>query len=206
MRLAIMADSHDNLANLKKTLVYLNRQGIKLIIHCGDIASDETLEKMVNFFPGNIYFTFGNADNIPLAKTLPGLHQKSPSGQAPVVECRAFTTGQVKLNFCDKFGEIEIDDKKIAFTHFPSQGRKLAKSGKYDLVFYGHTNKPWIQQMQINADISVDQRTDISVDQRSSKSVLLVNPGNLCGVFYKATFAVYDTRTNKLELKILELL
>jgi predicted phosphodiesterase len=34
----------------------------------------------------------------------------------------------------------------------------------------------------------------------------LVNPGNLAGMFYKATFAIYETKTDKLELKILETL
>ena len=194
MRIAIITDSHDNLANLKKTLAYLNRQGIKLIIHCGDIASDETLEKMVKFFPGNIYFTFGNADNIPLAKiknspcTKPKVlvqGQKSPKES----DLKSDPTGQAKLNFCNKFGEIEIDNKKIAFTHFPSQAKKLAKKGKYDLVFYGHTHKPWIQQIS-----------------NLRKSTLLVNPGNLCGVFYKPSFAVYDTEKQGLSLIRLDLI
>jgi len=33
---------------------------------------------------------------------------------------------------------------------------------------------------------------------------VLANPGTLAGMFSKATFAVYDTSTNNLELKILE--
>jgi hypothetical protein len=32
----------------------------------------------------------------------------------------------------------------------------------------------------------------------------MVNPGELAGQFYKPTFAVYDTDTSLLELKILE--
>jgi hypothetical protein len=32
----------------------------------------------------------------------------------------------------------------------------------------------------------------------------LLNPGTLAGMFYKASFAIYDTQTGQAELKILE--
>jgi hypothetical protein len=32
----------------------------------------------------------------------------------------------------------------------------------------------------------------------------MINPGELAGQFYKPTFALYDTETNSIELKILE--
>jgi len=83
----------------------------------------------------------------------------------------------------EEFGEIKIGVKKIAFCHFPEVAAELVKKQKYNFVFYGHNHKPWLEQ----------------VDKTK-----LVNPGNLAGIFYKATFAIYDTRTDKLELKILE--
>lgn len=80
-------------------------------------------------------------------------------------------------------GETEIDGRKIAFVHYPNKAKELAESGKYDFVFYGHNHKPWEEKV------------------RDTK---LVNPGTLAGLFAKATFAVYDTETDELELKILE--
>lgn len=80
-------------------------------------------------------------------------------------------------------GEAEIGGKKIAFVHYPEKGRELAESGKYNLVFYGHNHKPW---------------------EETIGKTKLVNPGTLAGLFTKATFAVYDTESDKLELKILE--
>ena len=74
-------------------------------------------------------------------------------------------------------------NKKIAFTHFPDKGKELAETGKYNLVFYGHNHKPWEEKIG---------------------QTRLINPGTLAGMFNKATFAVYDTATDKLELKILE--
>ena len=50
-------------------------------------------------------------------------------------------------------------------------------------MFYGHTHKPWFV---------------------GKNDIIIANPGTLGGVFYKASFAVLDTDTGKLELKILE--
>ena len=80
-------------------------------------------------------------------------------------------------------GEIEVDGKKIAFCHYPNQAKELAESGKYDLVFYGHNHTPWEEQI--------------------GKTKML-NPGTLAGMFNKATFAVYDMDTDKVELILLE--
>lgn len=79
-------------------------------------------------------------------------------------------------------GKIKLGGKKIAFVHFPEIARELAYTQKYDLVFYGHNHKPWEEKI---------------------KNCRLINPGNLAGLFYKATFAVYDTKNNNLELKIM---
>ncbi|MFH1192432.1 MAG: metallophosphoesterase family protein [bacterium] len=59
----------------------------------------------------------------------------------------------------------------------------MAESGKYDYVFYGHTHKPWEEMVG---------------------ECKLLNPGTLAGMFYRATFAVWDTVNNKFSLKILE--
>lgn len=39
------------------------------------------------------------------------------------------------------FMELEIENKKVTFAHFPAEAKKMAQSGKYDMVFYGHTHK-----------------------------------------------------------------
>ncbi len=96
---------------------------------------------------------------------------------------------------CEKFsntkcygdeGELTLENLKIAFCHYPEIGRELAQTGKYNFVFYGHNHKPWMKTLENGCQ--------------------LINPGTLGGVFQKATFAVYDTETKKLELKILELI
>jgi predicted phosphodiesterase len=50
------------------------------------------------------------------------------------------------------------------------------------MVFYGHDHKPWEEMIG---------------------ETRIVNPGNLANIFYAPTFAIFDTETGKLELKIL---
>jgi putative phosphoesterase len=92
--------------------------------------------------------------------------------------------GDFKLDLPEKM-ELELNDKKIAFSHFPDIAKKMAQSEKFDFVFYGHTHRPWDEKIG---------------------NCHMVNPGELAGQFYKPTFAVYDTSIGKLELKILDLL
>ncbi|MFA6410160.1 MAG: metallophosphoesterase family protein [Candidatus Buchananbacteria bacterium] len=80
-------------------------------------------------------------------------------------------------------GELEIEGVKIAFCHYPKQAEELGLTKKYDLVFYGHDHTPWEKQIE---------------------KTRLLNPGTLAGMFNKATFAVYDTKTKKAELILLE--
>lgn len=79
--------------------------------------------------------------------------------------------------------ELELGRKKIAFAHFPEIAKKLAQSGKYDIVFYGHTHRAWDEKIG---------------------NCHMINPGEVAGQFYKPTFAIYDTDSSSLELKILE--
>lgn len=164
MRLAIISDTHDNIPNLEKALSWINSQEISLIIHCGDLCAPAMLNKvLLPNFSGQIHLIHGNVSD------------------RESLEENAKEFKNVKLH--GDFGEIEIEGKKIAFVHKLWQGKKIAETQKYDLVFYGHTHKPW--------------------EEKIGKT-RLVNPGTLAGMFYKASFAVYDSETDKLELKILE--
>ena len=92
--------------------------------------------------------------------------------------------GDYDLDLPEKM-ELEFNGKRIAFCHFPDMAKKMAQSGKFDMVFYGHTHRPWDEKIG---------------------ECHMINPGELAGQFYKPTFAVYDTATGKLELKILEII
>ncbi len=91
--------------------------------------------------------------------------------------------GDYHLHDIEDMIEVDLGGKKVAFIHYPELAKKLAQSGKYDLVFYGHTHKPW------------EERID---------NCRLINPGEVAGQRFKPTFAIYDTKIDELELKILE--
>ena len=106
-----------------------------------------------------------------------------------------FVRGNGDFNLKDVPDTMEVDlgNKKVAFIHYPELAKKLAESGKYDLVFYGHTHRPWLERRSFSEG-----------GEGKIKKCLLVNPGELAGQRFKPTFAIYDTETDKLELKILE--
>ncbi|MDA3815238.1 MAG: YfcE family phosphodiesterase [Patescibacteria group bacterium] len=160
MKIAIISDSHSNEKNLRKLLRYCSDKKIETIIHCGDMASLEMMNVLNDNFNGVAHYTFGNADYDDLRD----------------LESQK----KYKKTFIYKnHGEVEIEEKKIAFVHFPEIARKLTESGKYDFVFYGHTHQPW--------------------EQHFGKCKML-NPGTLAGEIYLPTFAVWNTKNNKFKL------
>lgn len=158
MKIAIISDTHDNLTTLNQALDWIGKEKIEMLIHCGDLENQETLDLITEKFPNRVHLVLGNADDSNL-------------------------TPKPNVKIWQNQGEIVALNKKIAFAHFPEKAMELAEKSTLDLVFYGHTHKPWKEKIG---------------------NCRLVNPGTLAGMFYKATFAVYDTTSGKLELKILE--
>lgn len=156
MKIAIVADTHNNWSTFKKALEWINKEDIKMVLHCGDVCSQDMIDDAKKIFKGDIRFVKGNGDyNLDLPDSL----------------------------------ELEFNGKKIGFVHFPDQAKKMAQSGKFDLVFYGHTHRPWDEKVAW---------------LQGEGSTHMINPGELAGQFYKSAFAVYNTSTGELQLKILE--
>ncbi|MDP2684290.1 MAG: YfcE family phosphodiesterase [bacterium] len=164
MKIGIISDTHDNVPNLEKALTWMKKNKVEALIHCGDLCAPGVLiNVLAPQFSGPIHMVFGNVEDRDL------LPKKVESFD------HVIHYGDV--------GKFEIDGHIIGCVHYPEEAKKMAETGKYDLVFYGHSHKPWEEKIN-NARV--------------------INPGTLAGLFQKATFAVYDTKTEKLELKILE--
>lgn len=164
MKFVIIADIHDNLANLEKCLTWANSNGVESLICCGDLTNSETLDFLAKHFEKQIYLVSGNCE----------IFQKE--------EVITYTN----IKYAGRNGGREITgDKFFGFCHEPFLIEEVMKLGLCDIIFYGHTHKPWIEK---------------------KKGIDIVNPGTLGGVFTKATFAVWDSVSGALELKILELL
>lgn len=161
MKIGIISDSHDSISNLKKAVKKLKEENVGLIIHCGDLCAPFMLFEFKDF-PSEVHLIFGNVDGDRYLMT------KMSQKDVPNVKIHG------------ELGEIEIEGKKIAFTHYPFFAEGLAATGKYDIVFYGHTHI-----------------TEI----KNKGNSILANPGEILGRKDSPSFAVYDTETGKCEIK-----
>lgn len=161
MLIAIVSDIHDNLVNLKKFLSWCENKNIKKIICCGDITNSETLEFLALNFNKEIYLVRGNME----------------------IYKEAEEKNFKNIIYLGRIGKFELDNKMIGVCHEPYLINKILENGEVDIIFYGHTHRPWIEE---------------------KNGIKLINPGTLGGVFQKATFAVWNTTEKEPELKILE--
>jgi len=166
MKIAIISDVHNNEVSLEKVLAYCKEKGIETIICCGDLASLETLDFLNDNFSGNILYTFGNAEYDDV-RNLAGRKKYKNTFLFP------------------EFGEAVIEKKNVAFVHFTEKAKGLARTGKYDFIFYGHTHKPWVEE---------------AIADENGKKYTLLNPGTTAGEIYLPTFAVWGTESGKFDL------
>jgi putative phosphoesterase len=160
MKIAILSDSHDHEENLKQVLE--GAKNTDLLVHCGDLIAPFTMTNLGQWYTSPIHFVWGNND---------GDHAR--------IEENAAKFPHIILH--GDQGEFTVEGKKIVFLHYPEPAEKLARSGDYNLVCYGHTHR---------------------VDLRTIKKTILLNPGDVMGRFdSQAHYAVYDTETGKVEMK-----
>jgi len=127
MKIAIISDTHGNVKNFKKVLSWLDKENIKIVLHCGDIGSPDSFKESLEGFDGEFYGVLGNAD----------VDYK--------VGLKEYQAYNVKVS--EELAEVTISGKRIAIIHKPDRNKELAESGKYGFVFYGHTHKPWEEKM-----------------------------------------------------------
>ena len=156
---AIISDIHDNLVNLKKCLDWCNEQKYTSLLCCGDVTNSETLKFLAHSFPNTIHLVKGNAE--------------------------IYSENEIELydniKYYKRTGKVQAGEQIIGICHEPYLIDKMLETDKYDIIFYGHTHKPW---------------------ESTKGTTELINPGTLSGMFQKATFAVADQ--NGIQLKILD--
>jgi putative phosphoesterase len=162
MKIAIISDLHDNLKNLNKFINWANTNDISIVFCTGDLTNEESARHLAENFNKNIYIISGNIE---------------------LYEPQLFHEYN-NVHHLGRTGILSLANTKFGLCHEPHYIYDLMeKRPDLDIIFYGHTHKPWIEEQN---------------------QIKIVNPGTLGGVFQKATFALYDTGDRKLELKILE--
>lgn len=163
MKIAVMADIHGNIAYLERAKKIIDDQNLGIVVVCGDIQDEDAFREL-DRWKQKVYVALGNADYAIRDMLDRGL----------------LWTEHMEV-FLD-YGVLNIGGTKLAFCHYPKYAEKLAESGRYDVVFYGHSHKPW--------------------EEKVGRTVML-NPGEIQARDGKPTFAIYDLKEMKAELKIL---
>jgi len=128
MKIAIIADIHDNLANLEIFLSWSRRQNIEAIINCGDSTNQETLAWLATNFPGGIVLVRGNADSFDQEELLPW----------PNIKYEGETSHRL------------FNGLNIGACHEPEKIERLQKESErsLDFIFYGHTHRPDLKKQE----------------------------------------------------------
>lgn len=121
-QLAILSDTHDQIANLQAAIRYCNENGVDVVAHCGDLISPFML-KQLGKFNGAVHLVYGN--NV---------------GDQHLISTRC-ETEYPNITHHGVFGDFSVDDYRIGLTHYPNQAERLASQSAYDIVCYGHSHK-----------------------------------------------------------------
>jgi uncharacterized protein len=121
-KIAILSDTHDQIANLDQALEGVRASGADVLLHCGDLCAPFMLSRIAQAFTGPIHIVFGNND-----------------GDGRLLQSIASKHPQVTLHGI--YAEIEVARRQIALIHYPEPARRIAQSGQLDLVCYGHNHQ-----------------------------------------------------------------
>lgn len=157
MIIAILSDIHDNIWKLSVATKALVDAGAEHVIFCGDFCAPFTLKQLAEETRLPIDVVWGNND-----------------GDKWLLTKLAMAAGNVTLH--GELAELDLGGLKIGVNHYPEIAQRLAQSGAYDAVFYGHNH---IAKNELIGDC------------------LLLNPGEIMGRFGNGTFALFDTESRK---------
>lgn len=159
--IAVLSDAHDNIWNLADALEQARAAGAAVLIFCGDFCAPFTLTQIGQGFSGPVHCVLGNND-----------------GDPRLLLNNALAAGNVTLH--GQYAELALDGRWVAVNHYPEIARRLAESGQFDLVCYGHNHLAQVEQVG---------------------AAVLANPGEVMGRFGAPTFGLYDTTTGQFELR-----
>jgi len=159
MKIGLISDTHDNFESILNAVMLFNYRNVDVVLHAGDFVSPRAVE---SFDGVKLIGVLGNNDiDIPgLTSAFKKIH------------------GELK----GEIFESEYDGMKFAVYHGTDSAQRglLIKSGKYDVVVYGHTHR--------------------KVSSKTGRT-LVINPGTAKGwIFgFNATAAIFDTQNRNLE-------
>lgn len=169
MLVAVFSDSHDQISHLEAALAAANQAGATMLLHCGDFCAPFMLDRLGRNFSGAIHVVFGNND-----------------GDGRLLQTIAAKYPQISLHGI--YAEIEASGRLLAMIHYPEPARRIAQSGQFDLVVYGHNHLKHVEE----------------VTKTTGSPAILANPGELLGMNGAPTWGLYDTNSGSFTLNELQ--
>ena len=125
MKIGIISDTHDHLGNCRKACAAFAAEGIRTVLHAGDIIAP---------FVAPVFHA--------AALKLVAVHGNNDGEKLFLRERFA------ELGFELHHGphRFELDGRRICLMHEPRCLDSLSRSGSYDLIVYGHTHQLDIQE------------------------------------------------------------
>ncbi len=119
MKIGVMADSHDNVPQIRRVVELFNDEQVGLVVHAGDFVAPFAVRPLHDL-RCRVLAVFGNNDGerIGLANQFGGIGEVHPN-----------------------LGAATAAGRRIAVVHYPELAQPLARSGDYDLVVFGHTHE-----------------------------------------------------------------
>ena len=140
MKIGIISDTHDHHVNVLKAIDIFNEQKVSYVFHAGDMVSPFTGKAFAALKGVQFIAVFGNCDGEKL------LLRNSIEDFG----------GQIHERSCTE----EIEGRRIFMTHVPNTLDKVAGSGRFDLVIYGHTHSRDIRKVDKTLIVNPGEATD----------------------------------------------
>ncbi len=119
MLIGLIADTHDNIPQIKRACELFNDRGVREVLHAGDYVAPFSLNPLNEILQCNYRGVFGNNDGerLGLQKTAQGRLVPSPT-------------------------VLKVDKWEIVLAHELPFLEPLLASNRYRLIVYGHTHRP----------------------------------------------------------------
>ncbi len=127
-KVAVISDSHDQIATLERALEQIRGAEAEILLHCGDLCAPFILNLLGEQFSGPIHVIFGNND-----------------GDGRLLQTIAAKHSQVTLHGI--YAELSAGQRRIAMIHYPEPAQRIAQSGALDLVCYGHDHTQHLERI-----------------------------------------------------------
>ena len=118
MRIGVVSDTHNNLANVRRIVALFNQASVCRVVHTGDITEAQTLDLFADL-SAPLCGVFGNND----------------------VERESLERSASAHGFAFEDPPLRLDwhDRRIVVVHDPRDLEPL-QGGAYDLALHGHTH------------------------------------------------------------------